>query len=300
MSLGVNNIPRKTCTYSCVYCQVGKTDHMTLERRSFYPTGSIFREVLKKISGIDVPVDVITFVPDGEPTLDIELGSHLRTMREIGTDTAVITNSSLLWRKDVREDLNEADIVSVKIDSADERTWKKVDRPHGNLSLKRILRGIGEFSESYKGRLWTETMLVKGVNDDLDSIERTVEFLEDLDAEANHVTVPVRPPAEDWVSIPDRETLEDAYMIFSRSLDNVSMVTGNEKGDFGSSGDLERDLIATCSVHPMREDSVMELVRRTGGSMYEVNKLVRDGKLEIASYRGTRFFRRKVRKRHRD
>ena len=267
---------------------------MSLDRRAVYPTRRIFEDVLRIISETDIKVDVITFVSDGEPTLDENLGNHLKVLKEIGIDTAVITNASIIWREDVRADLSQADIVSVKIDSVDERTWKKIDRPHGDLSLGSILDGISEFSENYNGRLWTETMLVKGINDNLDTIERTVEFLEDLDAESNFISVPIRPPAEEWVEIPDREKLDDAYMVFSRSLDNVTLMAGNESGYFGSTGDVERDLLAICSVHPMREDSVMELVRRSGGTMYEVNRLVREGELEVASYRGTRFFRRKA------
>lgn len=291
MSLGVNNIPSKTCSYSCIYCQVGRTDDMTIERRKFYSTEDIREGVMNRLSSTDSKVDVITFVPDGEPTLDINLADHIRSLKDTGADIAVITNSSLLWREDVREDLMEADIVSVKVDSVNEETWRKIDRPHGSLYIDRVLEGIKEFSRSFKGRLLTETMLVKGVNDNERDLEGTVKFLNTLNAGSHHITAPIRPPAECDVEIPDEKTFDMAYMAFSRDLDNVSMITGKETGSFGSTGDLKMDLIATCRVHPMREESVLDMVKRSGGSLKDVEDLVNNGDLMVRGYRGTRFFR---------
>lgn len=167
-SLGINNIPPKICSYSCVYCQLGRTSRLRLERRTFYEPDKIRRDVEDKAREalrLGETVDYLTFVPDGEPTLDLHLGEEIRCLRGIALKIAVITNSSLIWRPDVREDLLLADWVSLKVDSLNPDIWRKVNRPHGGLSLGRILEGISEFARVFKGELATETMLIQGLNE---------------------------------------------------------------------------------------------------------------------------------------
>ena len=111
-SLGINNIPSKVCTYSCLYCQVGRTTAMTLDRRAFYQPEEIFRDVQGRLSRTKEtaePVDYLAFVPDGEHTLDINLGNELTMLKSLGIPVGVITNGSLPWRDDVREPLAGAD-----------------------------------------------------------------------------------------------------------------------------------------------------------------------------------------------
>uniref|UniRef100_UPI001B80D389 radical SAM protein n=1 Tax=Desulfurococcus mucosus TaxID=2275 RepID=UPI001B80D389 len=166
MSLGVNNIPAKTCTYNCVYCQLGRTTALTVERRVFYDPWRIVGEVesrLREAEEKGVRVDYITFVPDGEPTLDSNLGREIEAVKGLGKPVAVLTNASLLWREDVRSELAEADYVSVKVDAVREELWRRVNRPHGSLSLKRVLEGVEAFSSEFNGVLVSETMLLDKV-----------------------------------------------------------------------------------------------------------------------------------------
>ena len=121
-SLGVNNIPPKTCSYSCVYCQIGRTNRMQIERCEFYKPEDIFRQTGKKIKELKVKgehLDYITYVADGEPTLDRNLGTEINLLKQFGVKIAVITNTSLLWIDEVKKDLMEADWVSLKIDATD-------------------------------------------------------------------------------------------------------------------------------------------------------------------------------------
>ena len=167
-SIGVNNIPPKTCSYSCVYCQLGRTDRMQVKRHEFYKPEDICREARAKLKQLEAEnrhADYFSFVPDGEPTLDINLGTEIDLLKPFNIKIAVISNASLLWMDEVKEDLMKADWVSVSVDAAEEDIWRKIDRPHGALSHKEILNGIIEFSKEYQGTLVTETMLVEGVND---------------------------------------------------------------------------------------------------------------------------------------
>ena len=121
--LGINNIPPKICSYSCIYCQIGRTDSMSISRKEYYSPNQIFDEVGKKVTKLrnsNEQVDYLTFVPDGEPTLDINLGKEIELLKQLGIKIAVITNSSLLWDENVRKNLMNADWVSVKIDSVNE------------------------------------------------------------------------------------------------------------------------------------------------------------------------------------
>ena len=182
-SLGINNVPAKTCSYSCVYCQLGKTIKMTMDRQAFYRPEDISNEVRWKVDKASVrneKIDYLTFVPDGEPTLDINIGEEISLQRRIGIPIAVITNTSLLWRKDVKEDLLKADFVSIKVDAFSEDLWRRINRPHKGLRLNTVLKGIREFTKEFEGTVVSETMLIGGI-DYGDEFERMAKFLEEFD-----------------------------------------------------------------------------------------------------------------------
>jgi wyosine [tRNA(Phe)-imidazoG37] synthetase (radical SAM superfamily) len=204
-SLGINNIPPKICTYSCVYCQLGRTKKMQAERRMFYDPQEILQDVrdkVKKMKETGDPIDYLTFVPDGEPTLDINLAYEIDLLKSLGIKIAVITNGSLIWRKDVKEALMKADWVSLKIDAVQEELWRRINRPHGTLQLSSIQRGMFEFKATYSGELVTETMLVSTVNDSGDSLSNIANLLGRLRPDRAYLSIPTRPPAEEWAQPP--------------------------------------------------------------------------------------------------
>jgi wyosine [tRNA(Phe)-imidazoG37] synthetase (radical SAM superfamily) len=152
-SLGINNIPPKICSYSCIYCQVGVTDSMSIKREGYYSPNDILEEVsskVKQLQDASEEIDFLTFVPDGEPTLDINLGKEIDLLKPLGIKIAVITNSSLIWDENVRKDLMKADWVSVKIDTVDEKIWHRLNRPYGKLELRKIIHGIKTFASAFK------------------------------------------------------------------------------------------------------------------------------------------------------
>ena len=133
-SLGINNIPPKVCTYSCVYCQVGKTRRMQVERSPFYEPEDIFKSVRKQVKKAikkGERIDYLTFVSDGEPTLDVNLGYEIDLLKSLGIKIGIITNASLIFREDVRTDLMKADWVSLKFDSTRKTIWRQINRPPG-------------------------------------------------------------------------------------------------------------------------------------------------------------------------
>ncbi|HEM61046.1 MAG TPA: radical SAM protein, partial [Chloroflexi bacterium] len=198
-SLGINNVLAKICSYSCVYCQLGRTIKMSAERQEFYPPEEVVAAVTQRVEEAretGEQIDYLTFVPDGEPTLDINLGREIELLRPLGIPIAVISNSSLIWREDVRTELMGVDWVSVKVDAVREDVWRRVDRPHGSLSLDAILAGLRKFASAFPGELATETMLVRGVNDRPEYLVEVADFLSRLHPYAAYLAVPTRPPAE--------------------------------------------------------------------------------------------------------
>ncbi len=293
MSLGVNNIPYKVCTYSCVYCQLGRTLKMDVERREFYPPEEIRREVEGKLHS---EVDYITFVPDGEPTLDVNLGREADILRDFGYPIAVITNSSLLWREDVREDLMHFDFVSLKVDAVTPEIWRRVDRPHPSLNLDGIMDGILEFRDGFKGKLVTETMLIGGV-DYGGEIERLAEFVERIEPDIAYIAIPTRPPAEPWVKPPDDELLAKTYHIFSERVGRVEYLIGYEGNSFEISGNLREDVLGITSVHPLRREALEKMVKDAGESWELVEDMLRDGEIRETRYRGHIYYIRNFRRR---
>jgi len=297
-SLGINNIPPKACTYSCVYCQLGRTMKMRVERSVFYEPEKILQDVQNKIdraTEAGEPIDYLTFVPDGEPTLDINLGREIELLRSLGIPIAVITNSSLIWRQDVRQDLMRADWVSLKMDSVQEEVWHRVNRPHGALQLTSILDGALEFAEGFKGDLTTETMLVEGVNDGNDHIREVAAFLARLKPAMAYVAIPTRPPAEKWVRAPNEEVINRAYQILDKSVDHVEYLIGYEGNAFAFTGNVEEDLLGITAVHPMREDALSEFLARAGADWPVVHRLIAQGQLVQTGYKGRQFYMRRLR-----
>lgn len=298
-SLGINNIPPKVCTYSCVYCQLGRTLDMQIEPRIFYEPREIVKDVKEKLGKAKTAgeaIDYLTFVPDGEPTLDIRLGDEIKGVSRFGIKTAVISNASLLWRPEVRERLMAADWVSVKVDSVDPSTWRRTNRAHRSLDLEKILDGVRLFAESFSGRLATETMLVNGINDSESDAARVADFLTTLKPSTAYVSIPTRPPAEEWAGPPSEDIINRFYQVLSSCLPSVEYLIGYEGNAFAFTGDVEDDLLSITAVHPMREEAVESLLGRAGADWSAVNKLVQDKKLTVSMYNSNKYFIRTLRK----
>lgn len=296
-SMGINNIPPKVCTYSCVYCQLGNTIKMQVDRQAFYEPETILQQVRDKVEKVQKAgeaIDYLTFVPDGEPTLDVHLGREIELLRALEIPIAVISNASLIWREDVRADLVKADWVSLKIDAVREDAWRQADRPRRSLQLASILDGALEFARAYQGKLVTETMLVEGLNDGEELVRETADFVARLRPAVAYLSIPTRPPAEKWVRPPKEEALNRAYQILSGRVQRAEYLIGYEGNAFAFTGDVEEDLLSITAVHPMRADAVGEFLARGGADWPVVHRLVSEGQLVEAEYKEHTFYTRKL------
>jgi wyosine [tRNA(Phe)-imidazoG37] synthetase (radical SAM superfamily) len=299
-SMGINNIPPKICTYSCVYCQIGRTMNMQVERMEFYEPEKIFQAVEKKVKEArekKEAVDYLTFVPDGEPTLDINIGREIDLLKNLGLKIAIITNSSLIWDEGVRSDCYKTDWISVKIDTMNRDIWRKIDRPHGSLKLEEILDGLSEFARKFEGDLTTETMLIQGINDNIGQIEKISDFIACLKPARSYIAIPTRPPAEKWVKPPSENMINMTVQIFKEKAIPTEYLIGYEGNAFAFTGNAEEDLLSITAVHPMREDQVRKFLDKAQKDWSVITKLISQDKLIESEFKNKKFYTRKLHKR---
>jgi len=266
------------------------------ERQAFYGADDLAREVKEKVDALKVretKIDYLTFVPDGEPTLDINLSRHIGLISPLDIKIAVITNGSLLNLKDVREDLQKADLVSFKIDAVTRETWLRINRPHNALDLSAILEGMQRFKAVFKGEIITETMLIKGMNDGYEELEKIADFLTLLKPAKCYISIPTRPTAEKGVLPGSDQALNMAYQVFKEHLRNVEYLIDPEGNEFGFSGNIEEDLLGITSVHPMTEEAVREYLKKAGADWQVITNLIKKGSLTKLQYQGSNFYARK-------
>jgi wyosine [tRNA(Phe)-imidazoG37] synthetase (radical SAM superfamily) len=278
---------------------------MTADRQAFYEPEDISKDVRRKVDGAALRnerIDYLTFVPDGEPTLDINICKELSSLKRIGIPIAVITNASLLWRKDVKEDLLEANFISLKVDAVSETLWRRINRPHKGLRLNMVLEGIRKFAEEFKGTVVSETMLTDGINYG-DEFERIAEFLRELKKlNKAYIAIPTRPPTEQWAKPAKEENVNAAFQVFYEKLgaDRVEYLIGYEGNAFAFTGNVEEDLLSITAVHPMRKDAVKEFLKKANADWHFIEKLLREDKLVELEYEGNRYYMRKLLSRRED
>ncbi len=295
-SLGISPIPKKTCNYSCVYCQLGRTTEYTRERQMFFDVDYIIHELKEYLNTI-VPsqYDIITIVGDGEPTLYLGLGDLIKRIKNIqNKPVAVISNGSLIMEPQIRKELTMADVVLLNFDSWDEQSFRKLNRPLNSIEFINRYKGYIEFRKEFSGIIYLEVMLVKGINDNIESLKKIADLIKDIHPNVVFVNVPVRPPAEQWVKIPDERMIIKAREILdARRMDYLPT------GDFTSIElNPTKAVLDIIGRHPMREEDIItflkgrkSLIDVEGLKDEIIKNLRKNPKVQEIAYGTTRFFR---------
>ena len=288
-SLGISPLPKKTCNYSCIYCQLGRTDRMTNKRQEFYKTEDILKEFKEYLKDSD-KFDIVTVVGEGEPTLCSNLGELICGLKEM-TDkpVAVITNGALLSDPQVREELCHADMVLPSLDAYNQDIAKKIDRPYGTIRFEEEFLGLKKFCSMYQGELWLEIMLVDGINDDEESIAQFKKLLKELKYDRLYLNTPVRPPAEECVNVVSDERME--YAVKELGGISIEMLSS---GSFFS--EIEDDYEAVKSIigrHPMNQFELNGFLDSRGTANKEemIEKMKQDEEIAVIDYKGILTFR---------
>lgn len=222
LSLGVDIVPMKTCSFSCIYCQVGKTLQTILSRREYISANEVLHE-LEDYFKKDLKPDWVTFSGSGEPTLNSGIGEIIKGIRTL-TDIpiCVITNGTLLWDPQVRLDIIDADAVMPSLDSAIEETFRKLCRPHPDLKIKKIIDGLADFRKMYHGKIWLEILFVEGINDSPEELEELREIVKRILPDSIQLNTVARPPAESFAKPLSRERLEEIRYFFGEKAEIIA------------------------------------------------------------------------------
>ncbi|MHA1294829.1 MAG: radical SAM protein [Promethearchaeota archaeon] len=255
-SLGIDPIPLKTCNYQCIYCQLGKTTNFTNERRNFYPKSEISTEIKNVLEKVENNIDYITFVGSGEPTLYRDLEDLILEVKRISNKPiCVITNGALLGDSNVRNALMHTDAILPSLDAGKEKTFIKINRPHSSLNFKEIIKGLTSFRKQYKGKFWIEIMLMKNINDSEEELLKIKEKINLIKPDRIDINVPIRPPAEKYVEIPDKSIIKLLDGIFN----DYNIINFPEMGLFNYfSTNFEKELLSIIERHPMRQKQIIE------------------------------------------
>lgn len=207
-SLGIDLVCHKTCTYDCIYCQIGKTTNKTLQRKEYVPGEEVLEEVKHFLKEETSTVDHLSLSGSGEPTLHSKIGLIIKEIRRMTSiPVAVITNGSLLSLEEVRQELLEAEVVLPSLDAVLPKTFLRVNRPLEGFSIEKVIEGLEEFRKIYKGKIWLEILFCKGINDSRDELDKMREVMARIKPDQIHLNTVIRPPSEEWaVPLDPKET----------------------------------------------------------------------------------------------
>lgn len=289
-SLGISPIPDKTCNFSCIYCMLGRTDHLTNEREEYFSLEAIIAELEDALRHVSPPPDHISIVGNGEPTLYLRLGELIQKAQALTSiPIAVITNGALLSEPAVREALADADIVLTSFNAPTEELFRRIDRPCPGITFEAMKQGLLDFAHTQRrGQLWVEMMLLEGINDSPETLAQTRWVLQDVKPDRVFVDTPIRPPAEDFA----HPVTPEALMLAEKALGGAQL-SGFDFGAFtiAVGTDPLETLAEVCKRHPMREDQATLLLVNSGIDPLPVLDTLRtDPRFRIEQYGGQTFY----------
>ena len=287
-SLGIDLIPMKSCTYDCLYCQVGRTTSKIISPAAFVPVHAVIEELESVLP--DCEPDVITLSGSGEPTLELALDRVISSIKEISrVPVALLTNGSLFWKEELRERALLADLILPTVTTAFDETFQRIHRPHRDLKLASVLEGLTALREAFCGLLAVEVMLLQGINDTEKELEGLKAILDRIRPEKIHLNTIARPPADVRARPLDTKRLEAIRVFFGRNAEIVAGAPSSSKGRVG--GPVDFALLETIRRRPLRPTDMahtlnlpLEQVERI------VKRLIEDGRLREQEHEGESYF----------
>jgi len=222
LSLGIDIVPLKVCTLDCVYCQLGRTTEKTIERNNYVSAEEVLSE-LKNALSEGLEADYVTIGGSGEPTLNLELGKIVDGIKKItNIPVAILTNGTLFYRPDVRADCVKADVVIPSLDAGDEHTFRKINRPHKDINIEKVVSGLSTFRNEFSGQIWLEVFVVEGLNTDSEQIAKIKDIMHRIHPDKIQVNTAVRPTAEADIKRPNAKKLRTISNQLGPSCDIIA------------------------------------------------------------------------------
>ena len=290
-SLGISPIPKKTCNYGCIYCMLDQTDHMINTPQAFYDVDEIFHQ-LEEVVNQGIDFDVVTLAGEGEPTLYAHLATLFEGIKKITPKPiAVITNGATLDRKEVYDALLMVDIVLPSVNGYNLETFKKINRPHKDISFERITQALVDFSHEFKGQCWLELMLMEGINDSVDDLNAYKEFFKQFHYDRLYINTPVRPPTEQYAKkITHKKMLEAMELLGGIGIEDVY-----SNGYSSSILDHYQAILNIISSHPMHQYEITHFLKSRDCKDIQAifDRLNNDPQVNAIHYRGYHNYRLK-------
>jgi wyosine [tRNA(Phe)-imidazoG37] synthetase (radical SAM superfamily) len=222
-SLGIDLVPHKICTYDCIYCQIGRTTGKTLLRKEYVPKEEVLEEVNNFLSKGGASIDHFSLSGSGEPTLNSQIGSVIKGMKGMSPiPVAVLTNGSLLYLEEVRDDLRQADIILPSLDAVSKEVFTRINRPHKGISVEKVIEGLVEFRKVYQGQIWLEILFCKGINDGENERHQMKRAVDRIQPDRIHINTVIRPPTERWAAPLNSEEMEEIQAFLGEKASIIS------------------------------------------------------------------------------
>jgi len=289
-SLGIDLVPHKICTYDCIYCQIGKTTDKTLVRKEYVPVKEILEEVRRFLKEETSSIDHLSLSGSGEPTLHSQIRSVIEGIKTITSiPVAVITNGSLLYEEEVRQDLLHADIVLPSLDAVSSEVFMRINRPRPGFSIEKVIEGLVEFRKVYKGQIWLEILFCKGVNDSKEELLRMKKAVDRIQPDRIHLNTVVRPPSEKWAAPLSQKEMEEIQVYFG---EKVSIITEFDRHPSSISGrDIKEEILEILKRRPL---SLSDLSKGMGIPQNELDEyikpLAQEGKIQTRIFGGSMYY----------
>ncbi len=266
-SLGVDVVPFKTCSLDCIYCQLGRTTNKTIQRKEHVASGSVLSEI-EEVLRQGKRIDYVTFSGSGEPTLNSGIGKMISRIKKLTSiPVAILTNGTLLYQARIREDLMGADLVIPSLDAVTQGIFETVNRPHPSLKIEEVITGIDTFSQDFGGKVWLEIVLVKGINDSLEEIERVARVTGKMNLERIQLNTVVRPPAEEFAGPLSREDLENVKTVLGEKCEIIAEF--KRPTQRAQEVDVEKKILSMVKRRPLR---LVDISRSLGLHRNEIIK----------------------------
>ena len=289
-SLGIDLVPHKICTYDCIYCQIGKTTDKTLVRKEYVPVKEILEEVRRFLKEETSSLDHLSLSGSGEPTLHSQIRSVIEGIKTITSiPVAVITNGSLLYEEEVRQDLLHADIVLPSLDAVSSGVFMRINRPRPGFSIEKVIEGLVEFRKVYKGQIWLEILFCKGVNDSKEELLRMKKAVDRIQPDRIHLNTVVRPPSEKWAAPLSQKEMEEIQVYFG---EKASIITEFDRHPSSISGrDIKEEILEILKRRPL---SLSDLSKGMGIPQNELDEyikpLAQEGKIQTRIFGGSIYY----------
>ena len=289
-SLGVDVVPFKTCSYDCIYCQLGKTTDKSIKRKKYVTLKVIIDEIRSKLKNDPLP-DYITLSGSGEPTLYSELYPLIQGIKQITKiPVAVLTNGSLFYDKDVQRAVRDADLVIPSLDAGDKTVFQCVNRPHPDISFEKMIRGLIEFRQVYSGSLWLEIFLLQGITAIEVSVKKIISIVKKIKPDRIQLNTVARPPAEDFAFAVSEERMNYFARMFGEKAEVIADYrTIHDEESFSVSREEVYALLKRrpCSL----EDIAWGLSIHRNEAIKHIQELIKKDKIKTETGKNSRFFK---------